>query len=267
MELFQPITKFTENQKRLAWIAGRVLCLALILALGSLPCEATIILVTLTREAIYLGADGRGTLIDVNGNETPCDFCKIRQFGKIVAAYSGTVIDADVKFNVFDVLSSIKADSVSDFADKLIAVLPGRFQESLGRSAQTRSMRPDLLMPGDIAIVGFEDGKPSYIRVLFINDKGVIKAIRKNDGKQFEKDLKLNPGIISGPSPIGEFNAVSFRDFASMDCGPGSDVETKTHCMLNAYITADPKHINKPIAIIKVTKDGISWIEKGKCEN
>src|SRR5437899_9677586 len=171
--------KFRANSSA-TWIAGKILCLALALALGSVPCDATIILVTLTRDAIYLGADGRVTLIDVNGNETSGEFCKIRQFGKVVIAYSGTTIDADVKLNVFDVLSSIKASSVSDFADKVIAVLPCRFQESLERSAQTGRTRPDLQMPGDVAIVGFEEGKPAYVRVLFINDKGVIKAIRKN---------------------------------------------------------------------------------------
>ena len=248
-------------------ISRELLCLALALTLAPITCHATIILVTLTIGAVYLGADGRLTHTDENGNVTYGDACKIRQFGKIVVAYSGTVTDANVQFNVFDVLSSIEASSLSEFADKVADVLPSKFQKSLERSASAGKVSPNLIIPGDIAIVGFEDGKPAFIRILIFNDKGVVKAVKINEGKQSEKIFKSNPGIIIGPLPLGKVHAVSSTDFVSSDCWTNnSSVEGITRCMLKTYIGADPRHINEPIAVLKVTKNNVSWIEKGKCE-
>ncbi len=236
----------------------------LVLALMSTPCGATIVFVTLTRDAIYVGADGRGTIIDEADNETYTDICKIRQFRKVVVAYSGTVSDPTANFDVWDILSRINAGSAAEFADKVAKVLTDRLQALKEQKERTGKSTQHPFIPGDVGIMSFEGGKPAYVRMLFLNENGTIRAIKKDDGSAFARDLKINPGTIAS-TPIGKFDAISFSDLASLDCPDGVEVEQRMRCQLKAYINADPKHINEPISIAKITEAGVSWIVKGKC--
>lgn len=246
----------------------RTVWLILALALVPIPCRATIIVYTITRDAIYVAADGRITKIDLDGHETYEDGCKIKQFGRIIVAYSGTLKDPMTKFDVWEVVNSARAKTVAEFAAKLKERLPRKLQASM--EFNKNRVKPSFLL-GDMIIADFEDGKPQVIRILFPNINGTIQGITKNEGREFANDLKLNPGMQSGPNPVGEYSAISIGDLAKLDCsiseaGALLNSEQQTRCCVKAYIKADPAHINEPISSVKLSTTGPSWREKGKCE-
>jgi len=245
----------------------KIVVLLLVFSLAATPGNATIILVTLTRNAMFIGADGRATITDEAGNETFLDVCEIRQFGKIVVAYSGTVGDPSVHFDAWDIFKTIRANTVAEFAGEAAKALAVQFQSSAEHFGPPGKIRQNRLILGDVGIAGFQDGKATYIRILFVNEKGVIRAVTMDDGSAFERDLKINPEVIEETPPIGRFDAISFSDFVSMDCPQGVDVGQVVRCRLEAYVKAAPKHINEPISIVKISKAGISWVEAGKCDS
>lgn len=230
--------------------------LALLVLLAAGTCDATVIFVTLTRDAIYVGADGRITITDTLGKETYGDTCKIHQFGKVFVADSGLARYDLTGFDVWQIFSSIKATSVSDFTDKMVAVLPAKYQAVYAdRMKRNGGVKPDD-GPGDIGVFAFEDGKPAFIWTYFYTDNGVIKSAIHNDGKEFARDFARTT------MPIGEGNAAPVADF--MACADEDEI-VSTRCDLAAYIKADPKHINEPIAILKMSDGKNEWIEPGAC--
>jgi len=244
----------------------KFMVLLLVFSLAAAPSNSTIILVTLTRHAIFIGADGRATFTDQAGNETYFDACKIRQFGKIAVAYAGTVSDPSVPFDVWATFNTIRASTVTEFADKAAKELAVGFQSLAQHDAQSGKITPKQIILGDVGIAGFEGKKVAYIRLLFVQEKGVIRTVTINEGGAFEKDLKINPQVIEEAPPIGRFDAIGLSDFVSMDCPQGTDLDKVVRCRLNAYIKVAPKHINEPLSIVKITESGISWVETGKCQ-
>jgi hypothetical protein len=69
--------------------------------------------------------------------------------------------------------------------------------------------------------------------------------------------------------PVGKFDAIPLADFANLNCesddhGLLTSV-AKMRCMFKAYINADQKHINQPVAILKINSAGTRWIDPGAC--
>lgn len=246
-----------------ARIETKILRLSIGMLLAFTPCSASIVLVALSGDAIYVGADGRGTLVDEAGNETPSDTCKVRSLGPFVVADTGMVSGPAAPSDTFDVwseLKSIKASSVVDFANKISNILPGRFQSVFAERSR-RTGRPfQQFIPGDIAVVSFEGGRPAFVRIIFVTVNGKITANQKNDGAEFARDVRRTPGMRTN-AVLGEFNL--FPIGAQPECFTVDPVE-EMRCQLAAYIKADPTHINEPIVIRKVTDTRSDWIVHSK---
>jgi hypothetical protein len=230
------------------------LVFAVFLAIGT--CNATIIFVSLSRDAIYIGADGRLTASDDSGQERDGGpTCKIQQFGSIFVADSGMVRDDSTGFDVWKFFDSIKANSVSDFADKVAQELPEKYQtvytarkERIGKTTQNS--------PGDIGVFGFVNGKPEFFWIYFSVNDGIIKATIHDEGKEFARG-----GASRLTIPIGKTDAPVPDDLHCTD----EDEVTSIRCYLAAYIKAEPRYINEPIAILKITSMQHEWIEPGAC--
>jgi hypothetical protein len=151
--------------------------------------RATIIFVTLTRNAIYIGADGRATNMDAAGNEIgPSDACKIRNFGNYTVVDSGIASYPWTGFNVWEYFASIKATSVADFSNQLKEQLPPKFQTAY-TDLKKRTGKV-IAVPGDIGVMAFEGGKPVFIWIFFFVQDETVKAAVHNDGRE----LDLNSG-------------------------------------------------------------------------
>jgi hypothetical protein len=148
----------------IARISAQLQRLTLIALLATASCKATIVVVTLTHDAIYVGADERLTEFDQNGNETDSTptTCKLRKFGNVVVGYSGWISYPEAGLDVWKTFGSTRAASVSDFAHKIGEELPQQFQGIY------KKYGPRIGMPADVAVLGFEEGRPAFIRVLFI---------------------------------------------------------------------------------------------------
>lgn len=226
--------------------------------------NASIVFVTLTSDAIYIGADGRLTLTDAAGKETYGETCKIRDIGRFLVADTGTIsgpIGPSDTFDVWSELESIKASSVTDFAEKLSTTLPAKFQSVFTERSRRTGKPFQEFIPGDIAIAGFEGGVPAFVRVIFLTVNGKITANRKNDGADFARNVGHNSGARS-TVPLGEFSLLPLG--TDPNCFANFDIAENMRCNINAYIKADPTHINEPIAIRKLTKDGADWIGEHK---
>ena len=178
------------------------LVFAVFLAIGT--CNATIIFVSLSRDAIYIGADGRLTASDDSGQERDGGpTCKIQQFGSIFVADSGMVRDDSTGFDVWKFFDSIKANSVSDFADKVAQELPEKYQtvytarkERIGKTTQNS--------PGDIGVFGFVNGKPEFFWIYFSVNDGIIKATIHDEGKEFARGGASRLTIPIGKTDAGD---------------------------------------------------------------
>jgi hypothetical protein len=198
--------------------------------------------------------------MDAAGNEIgPSDACKIRNFGNYTVVDSGIASYPWTGFNVWEYFASIKATSVADFSNQLKEQLPPKFQTAY-TDLKKRTGKV-IAVPGDIGVMAFEGGKPVFIWIFFFVQDETVKAAVHNDGRE----LDLNSGKAS-TIPIGEGNAMTFSDFAKLDC-PFGDQIANIRCYLAAYIKTDPKHINAPIAILKLTSTAGDWIEKGVCKD
>lgn len=227
------------------------------------PCRASIVIVTLTSDAIYIGADGRLTLTDDKGKETFDCICKIRKFRTIVVATTGTITDPHTDFDLWKILDGINASSVAEFADKIVTTLPPKYETAIRAQTKRTNTPSGTFIAGDIEVAGFEDGKPASVRVIFISEKGSVKAVKKNDGAGFARDTKRGPGIVTS-FPVGMFNAIAIGDYPQCDT---TDPVEAIRCTIASYIRADPKHINKPISILKLTSSGLQWPAPGICES
>ena len=245
---------------RIKWLA-----FAALFVVGSVQtCYATVIFVTLTHDAIYVGADGRATNVDAIGNEIGVsDVCKIRRFGNIIVADSGIMTDPWTGLDIWSFFATVKATSVADFSNQIKTQLPQKYEAAYAELKKRNGRDTKIAVPGDIGVMAFEDGKPAFIRIVFFVQDGTVKAAIKDDGREFDVAGK---GIGAETVPIGEANAISLSDFGSLDCDDGDPVNN-TRCLLAAYIKADPKHINQPIAILKLTSTTSEWIEPGACKN
>jgi hypothetical protein len=195
---------------RAGWIPARIFRLSLGTALAIAQCSASIVIVNLTADTIYIGADGRITETDNVGKETPKDGCKVRRFGPFVVADTGTVggpTGASDAFDVWAELRSIKASTVADFADQVAKTLPAKFQ-AVFTELSRRTGRPfQEFIPGDIAIAGFENGRPAFVRIIFVAVNGAIEANPKNYGAQFTRDAQRMLEIRNEAPPFGSLTA------------------------------------------------------------
>jgi hypothetical protein len=249
----------TKSYRIYTKIAG--LTLAFFLLAGI--CNATVILVTLASDATYLGADGRITATDDLGNESYGPTCKIHQFGNLFVAEAGETLDPPTGFNVWQYFASVNATSVSDFADRIASELPDKYQAVYTERSRRTGKPAQDLVPGDIGVVGFENGKPAFIEIFFYTENGVIKAFPHDNGKEFALNAARGhvPAITT---PLGMGNAAPRADVSA--CADDDEI-TSIRCSLAAYIKADPNHINQPIAILKITTAKHEWIEKGACSD
>jgi hypothetical protein len=269
---------------RAGWIPAKIFLLSLGMALAIAQCSASIVIVNLTADAIYIGADGRITETDNVGKETPKDGCKVRSFGPLVVADTGTVggpTGASDAFDIWVELKSIKASTVAEFADQVAKTLPAKFQGVFTERSR-RTGRPfQEFIPGDIAIAGFENGRPAFVRIIFVTVDGAIEANPKNYGAQFMRDAqrmlethtklpRLDLSRFSAQRMPGTRMTLLFGEFdlfpigQEPECPTDSDIVEEMRCQLAAYIKADPLHINKPIVIRKVTATGSEWIQRSK---
>ena len=134
-------------------------------------CSASIILVRLSSDAIYIAADGRITGMDDSGKETFADTCKVRKIGQFVVADTGIIgapMDLVSTFDVWSQLKSIKASSVADFAKQAASLLPSRYQAVFTERSRRIGRPFQQFIPGDIGVAAFEDGKPAFIRIIFV---------------------------------------------------------------------------------------------------
>ena len=236
--------------------------IASILVTGT--CNATILFVTMTRDAIYVAADGRLTYAHPDGNETYGSVCKIRKFGNITVAAAGKYADHATNFDVWKIFASIQATSVADFARQIAATVPKQYQAIYTERSKRTGVKaiPDLF-PGMVAVLGFEDGKPAFIRIVFYTINGVVEASSSDEGDAFSKNNYIGSDTI----PVGEHWAVPALQNSANCLGkthPPNPV-ADLRCELKQYISADPQHINRPIAIVKLTRAGSEWMAVGAC--
>jgi hypothetical protein len=139
-------------------------------------CCPSVVFVNLAADETYVGADGRLTYTVADTGTT-----------------GGPAGPTDM-FDVWIELKSMRASSVVDFAGKIAAALPGKFQ-SVFEERSRRTGKPfQQFIPGDIAVLGFEGDRPAFVRIIFATVGGKITANIKNDGVAFVRQLSLNPG-------------------------------------------------------------------------
>lgn len=234
---------------------------ALIFTCGT--CRATIIFVTLTRQAIFIGADARTTLTNDAGKESYGTTCKIRGFGQVTVAVSGTLSDTSSNFDIWRFLDSIRKVSVADFAREIADRLPTLY----GSIDQTRTLRGSRVtqgaIPGQVAVLGFQANAPTFFSVRFLEQNGTIKAVLRDEGVDLAKNKVLGALTV----PFGEYWALPFPGPTDCDDDGLANAAEYIRCSITEYITADPKHVNGPIAIIKITPSGSEWIDRGACSD
>jgi hypothetical protein len=218
--------------------------------------NATTIVVILGPNYVSLGADSKGVTVNKKTMQvTSGSVCKIYQTGKYYFAYAGMGADPDNNYIPENIISEYlgKANSRIVAIDSLMVALKKAMRKEYlhlkkfeSKSYHSSQLKDDLL---DLAIIGFENGKPFAEMVLFkMVDSNLVK-------------ISVTHRPILGIAILGSKNAIvnylnnpSIAHYSSVQ-----EVEKLIDLEVNEF----PDRVGLPLDIVELLPDNkVYWYKQ-----
>ncbi|GEM_PF-7007160 len=231
------------------------------------PCRATTIVAVHTRGQVLLAADGQITYYVGNKTWTGKG-CKIIRTSNCAFAARGVLLQTAAHFNLQNLgqqacqSSANLPDVVANFAK--IARDP--ILKGLGavRADEPKSYRRNVWNQAAIEVVfaGYDRNR---------QPTAIIKRYQVNASNQVEEPpaetVGINPSFKKAIAVAyaGEYAAIQSFLTANptwIDVTPPLEIARK---LLQLEIHSKARGVGKPIAILRIGTDGISWIDRGAC--
>jgi hypothetical protein len=231
------------------------LCLLALLAISS---GATSIVVVVTPQAVWIGADGKGIVGGTQFVET----CKIHAAKDVVFAFTGFASSEYSKFSAYDIARGVVEEGgtlpeiVERFKQRILSPLTNatRVVYNTNRPGYDRDFRGKPLLEA-VFVAGTPRARALYVRytleetpdgplaelaqVIDMSD-GNFLAIGRNEAIQ--KYRREHPADISQNDPL-----------------------RLLRLFLNEEITHEPEAVGPPTSIVNIGAGGVRWVERGAC--
>lgn len=220
----------------------------------------TCIIVNKTNDAIYIGADSRGKAFESVPGTTPVTLCKINTVGKFNFAISGVGFPMALeecknackgKTSFFDAINSFAPPFIKKLQDTLEIVrqrLPSLFIELTSESKFLST----------VIFFGVESDSLYLAQVKFKLESDINHPVYvSGSGGPYE-----NKPTIIATGLTDEIEDTIFKK------GTWKNGIVKTiNSLIKIEIKYHPKEVNGDIDILKVTKNGNTWIQRKKICN
>jgi len=231
---------------------------------------ATSIVAIWTEKQITIAADSKQTLRDQNGNIIGSQQgCKVFQVRGIIFALSG--LAAREQISVTEEIKNGTELTESGTGKKLpVDSIVVAADGALVKMLKARSATSDMNMPIDLLIAGMIDGKLQMIRETSegMRIQGPFATPKKSgritypDGRGHDH-IDPNRGI----EPLGLENAINKFKTVLPEWDKGGDVDVARRLVaIEASDTRDSQFVGPPISTIIIDKEGMQWIDRGKCD-
>ncbi len=228
------------------------------------PGYATTVLILLTKDAVYIGADGMSVQIRPNGKRHHTNICKVRNVGNCYFTSAGIATIQQLNFDVFaSARRACKqpgtlADKAAFFQKQIYPLLTNVFAQK---------SRVPIIEQQNIAVVfaGIELGGPTIIVTNFWQDKnGVIQQRR---GALRGRDTSLEPILLT----LGIVEAIEKSKITRAPRFSIGYEFIEMERLLQLQIEKDQKQpfddqlVGPPIVLLEVSKERTRWIRSGAC--
>jgi hypothetical protein len=237
----------------------------LLLVLASNSARATTIVCARSANEIVIGADSKVT--DTFGNDLQRRACKIRQVGNLVIAFEGLEVDRKTGFNLQEISMTALNLKPSGSATEKVSILTGFLvSELLVELSQLKTHEPETyfrkIEGGQLflrlIVAGFENGRP----LVFVRS---FRALQYNPGQigvtVIPDDCLANCEGAVVTRFLGESDAIDGLPEETPDfwkAGLGAGVRR----LIETEIAARSEYVGPPIDILRISKNGVEWIER-----
>ena len=218
-------------------------------------------------DVLVIGSDGIMTRPNIAGRLVGKEpSCKIRQVGNQVVAHAGLTFERPVQFEFWETVSSISADSTSEFVSRLSGILDEKLQEVARARRERNPPHPDYrLTIIELYIAGWEPELTLFELVARIPSDGVpVTKYNRLWPMWDEIPANYKPGRVRLMNYFGSYNAsiLSAREPIEVLTDPVKYGRSK----IQAQIDAGNQSVGPPITIVSIDKSGPKWIEVGSCD-
>lgn len=212
-------------------------------AIHSTTAEATTVLVYVQQNEILFAADSRGT---IRGRPTTDGMCKVRNFGEVAFAASGTMSrfvanQVEPAFSLFRIATALQRATPGELLSRRIDRFASALMEAFARNA-----------PLTRDVFAQKEEPTTYLLGFFDHERPVVfsRKLPHNEAGHF-----VDVGVLI---KLGMQDAIGSESVAANEV----DVHARLVEIVQIQARSTPDKVGGPVDVLRLTADGSEWLEK-----
>ena len=212
-------------------------------AINNTTAEATTVLVYVQQNEILFAADSRGV---IRGRPTTDGMCKVRNFGEIAFAASGTMSrfvanQVEPDFSLFRIATVLQRATPGEMLSTRIDRFASALMEAFAKSA---SLTRDIFAQ--------KEEPTTYLLGFFDQERPVVfsRKLPHNEADNF-----VDVGVLI---KLGMQDAIGNESVAANEV----DVHARLVEIIQIQARSTPDKVGGPVDVLRLTADGSEWLEK-----